>query len=111
VTASEYPDRGVSARIQIWKSTDDGLSLAWSGTTDSDGYYGSNGLQTGTYYVLAEYDQFLQCQVYLGQSCDTPSGPPGVNPAQATAINVDEIATHGGVDLQLNVEIFHGDFD
>ena len=111
VTAAEHPDSGVDARIQVWKSTGGGLSLAWSGTTDSDGYYGSNGLQTGTYYVLAEYDQFTQCQVYLGQSCDTPSGPPGVNPAQATAITVDEIATHGGVDLQLNVDIFHGGFD
>jgi len=97
VTATEFPGVGVPAQVEVWKDEGGSLSLAWSGLTDMNGNYESNGLQTGTYYVLAYYGLYEECQVYSGQSCANDGGPPSVDPASASPLTFDNISTQSGV--------------
>jgi len=111
VTATEFPGVGVPAQVEVWKDEGGSLSLAWSGLTDMNGNYESNGLQTGTYYVLAYYGLYEECQVYSGQSCANDGGPPSVDPVSASPLTFDSISTQSGVNLQLAVDIFRNTFE
>ncbi|MCP3958891.1 MAG: hypothetical protein GY719_13650 [bacterium] len=68
--------------------------------TDLAGFYRAEGLPTGTYFAVAEDDDFIE-QLYDGLSC--PGGPPlGCDPASGAAIDVSLGATTPGIDFVLD---------
>lgn len=104
VTAVEAPDAGIRATVEVFRDDGASLSTVWRGKSDADGYYESNGLGEGTYYVRARIPVVPDlCQEYGGQACNGFVG--------ATPIIIDSVIIHSGIDLQLSVDIFNDGFD
>jgi hypothetical protein len=111
VTATEVPNRGVPATVEVWADLGGGvLSLDWQGSTDDSGDYRAT-VAAGTHYVVAYFPLYEECQVYSVSPCADPATYGGIDPAQATPITVVDGDVENGIDLTLQVEIFHGAFE
>lgn len=114
VTASDLPGNLIEANLWLYLSDGQG-GTTWVATLRSDvnGYFQTPGVQPGTYYIAAYYDNGADCQMYSAATCGTwnPTDPLSLDFSAATPVPLTSGQAQTGVALQLKGDVFHSSFD
>jgi hypothetical protein len=112
VTASDLAGEPLAASLNLYAS--DGQSLQWLASlqSNSSGNFMTPGLDAGTYYLAAYYDNCADCQMFSASDCGAwnPYDPLSFDASTATAIELTTGQAETGIVLQLKGDIFHDGF-
>lgn len=113
VSASDLPGNPIKANLSLYLSDGQGgANWVASLRSDANGYFQTPGVQPGTYYIAAYYDNGADCQMYNAAGCGTwdPTNPLSLDISVATPVPLTSGQAQTGVALQLKGDIFHSNF-